>query len=132
MEARDHVAPLQPGPADPWDRHPARPGLVGIDRAGPATVGRADREVLLGIDQRHLDFRASVRWEPHRVVLSTVVQVHDQQGRLYSAVVLRVRRGRGPARCLRGQRTASPATSLLRGAPRNTVRPQVSRLTIKA
>jgi uncharacterized protein DUF2867 len=47
-------------------------------------------EVLLGIDQSHLGFRASVLLERRRVVLSTVVRVHNRRGRLYSAVVRRV------------------------------------------
>jgi hypothetical protein len=68
-------------------------GLAGIDRAGTSafdTVARTGDEVLLGIDQRHLDFRASVRREHGRVVVSTVVQIHNRRGRLYSAVVRRV------------------------------------------
>ena len=44
-------------------------------------------EVLLGSDQRHLDFRASVLVGPRRVVVATVVDVHNRRGRAYSAVV---------------------------------------------
>jgi hypothetical protein len=65
-------------------------GLVGIDRSGPAafdTLTRTDDEVLLGIDERHLDFRVSVRREPDRVVLTTVVQLHNRRGRAYFALV---------------------------------------------
>jgi hypothetical protein len=65
-------------------------GLVGIDRAGRSafdTVARTDDEVLLGSDANHLDFRASVRREPDRVVLTTVVQLHNARGRAYSALV---------------------------------------------
>jgi hypothetical protein len=65
-------------------------GLVGIDRGGSSsfdTVRRRADEVLLGTDERHLDFRASVLVEPDRVVLSTVVQVHNARGRAYSALV---------------------------------------------
>lgn len=65
-------------------------GLVGIargDAASFATVARAADEVLLGTDERHLDFRASVRREPDRVVLSTVVTLHNRRGRLYFAPV---------------------------------------------
>jgi hypothetical protein len=68
-------------------------GLVGIDRGGSSsfdTVRRGPDEVLLGTDERHLDFRASVLVEPDRVVLSTVVQVHNARGRAYSALVRRV------------------------------------------
>jgi hypothetical protein len=67
-------------------------GLVGIDRGGPSsfdTIARRPDEVLLGTDERHLDFRASVLVEPRRVVLSTVVQVHNARGRAYSAIVRR-------------------------------------------
>ena len=65
-------------------------GLVGIDRGRPdtfATRTRTDDEVLLGTDERHLSFRASVLTETDRVVLSTVVQVHNRRGRAYSALV---------------------------------------------
>jgi hypothetical protein len=65
-------------------------GLVGIERAGQhsfATLARTDDEVLLGADAGHLDFRASVRREPDRVVLTTVVQVHNRRGRAYAALV---------------------------------------------
>jgi hypothetical protein len=64
--------------------------LVGIARGGRSsfdTVARAADEVLLGTDERHLDFRASVRREPDRVVLSTVVTLHNRRGRAYFALV---------------------------------------------
>ena len=47
-------------------------------------------EVLVGIDQRHLAFRASVLVQPDRVVVSTVVEVRNRRGRAYSAVVRRI------------------------------------------
>jgi hypothetical protein len=65
-------------------------GLVGIDRSGASafdTLARTEEEVLLGTDSDHLDFRASVRREPDRVVLTTVVQLHNRRGRVYSALV---------------------------------------------
>lgn len=68
-------------------------GLVGIERSGPsafATLARTDDEVLLGTDERHLGFRASVLREPRRVVVSTVVQLHNARGRAYFALVRRV------------------------------------------
>ena len=64
--------------------------LVGIEPGGSHvfdTVAATDDEVLLGTDHKHLSFRASVLLEPSRVVLSTVVQVHNRRGRVYSAVV---------------------------------------------
>jgi uncharacterized protein DUF2867 len=74
-------------------------GLVGIARGGSSsfdTVARredavagevVESEVLLGTDERHLDFRASVLREPGRVVVSTVVRLHNARGRAYFALV---------------------------------------------
>jgi len=70
-------------------------GLVGIDPGDTSafdTLERTDREVLLGTDERHLDFRASVLVEPGRdcttvVTVSTVAAVRSRAGRLYLGVV---------------------------------------------
>jgi hypothetical protein len=67
--------------------------LVGIEAGGTHAFDTVDwnaDEVLLGIDQSHLGFRASVLLESRRVVLSTVVRVHNRRGRAYSAVVRRI------------------------------------------
>jgi Protein of unknown function (DUF2867) len=66
---------------------------VGIESGGRHvfdTVSWNTREVLLGVDQQHLAFRASVLVEADRVVLSTVVDVRNRRGRAYSALVRRV------------------------------------------
>jgi hypothetical protein len=68
-------------------------GIVGLERGGSEVfdmVSRTADEVLLGVDQSHLSFRASVRLEATRVVLSTVVQVHNGRGRAYWALVRRL------------------------------------------
>ena len=48
-------------------------------------------EILLGEDDRHLDFRVSVRVEPTdgatQVVTTTVVQCHNLLGRIYLLVI---------------------------------------------
>jgi 2-polyprenyl-6-methoxyphenol hydroxylase-like FAD-dependent oxidoreductase len=65
-------------------------GLVGIDRGRSNTFDtliRTDQEVLLGTEERHLSFRASVLTQVDQVTLSTVVQVHNRRGRAYSALV---------------------------------------------
>lgn len=65
-------------------------GLVGIARGGSSsfdTVARTADEVLLGTDEQHLDFRASVLREPDRVVLTTVVRLHNARGRAYFGLV---------------------------------------------
>lgn len=68
-------------------------GLVGIERGDSHvfdTVATRRDEVLVGVDQDHLAFRASVLVEPGRVVLSTVVELHNRRGRAYFALVRRV------------------------------------------
>ncbi len=63
---------------------------VGIERGGEHvfdTVSRTDDEVLLGVDQSHLGFRASVLVERDRVVVTTVVKLHNRRGAAYFAVV---------------------------------------------
>lgn len=67
--------------------------IVGIEPGGSHAFDTIDwnpDEVLLGIDQGHLSFRASVLLDRRRVVLSTVVQVHNGRGRAYSALVRRI------------------------------------------
>lgn len=67
--------------------------LMGIERGGShvfAAVDSRPDEVLVGTDQGHLGFRASVLVEPDRVVLSTVVRLHNRRGRAYSALVRRI------------------------------------------
>ncbi len=67
--------------------------IVGIEPGGRHvfdTVAWNADEVLVGVDQQHLSFRASVLLERRRVVLTTVVQVHNRRGRAYSALVRRL------------------------------------------
>jgi hypothetical protein len=65
------------------------------DRLGIFSVfGKTENELLLGIDDRHLDVRVSVLKSqrdglPHYVV-STVVHVHNLLGRIYMAPVGRI------------------------------------------
>jgi hypothetical protein len=67
--------------------------VIGIepgDRHVFDTVAWQSDEVLLGTDQQHLGFRASVLLERRRVVLTTVVQLHNRRGRAYWALVRRI------------------------------------------
>ena len=67
--------------------------LIGIEPGGRHvfdTVSWRPDEVLLGVDQGHLGFRASVLVEPGRVVVSTVVEVRSRRGAAYSALVRRI------------------------------------------
>ena len=68
----------------PANRAPLKPG----DHAGIFTVfARTDDEILMGGDDRHLDFRASVlsrvEGERRAIVLSTVVHYNGSLGRVY-------------------------------------------------
>jgi len=68
-------------------------GLVGIERARGsafAVQARTETEALLGVNARHLDFRAVVSVEPARVVLTTLVRRHNRRGRAYFALVRRI------------------------------------------
>ena len=67
--------------------------VIGIepgDRHVFDTVEWQPDEVLVGTDQQHLGFRASVLLERRRVVLTTVVQLHNRRGRAYWALVRRI------------------------------------------
>ena len=56
-------------------------------RRGFPMLDRDEREVLLGLDDRHLDFRVTVRVEGETAVLATRVQIHGALGRAYFAPV---------------------------------------------
>ncbi len=67
--------------------------LVGIergDRSAFAVTDRTDTEALLGVDARHLDFRASLLVEAGSATLTTVARTHNLRGRLYMAIVRRI------------------------------------------
>ncbi|KPV52408.1 hypothetical protein SE17_15660 [Kouleothrix aurantiaca] len=70
---------------------------------------RAEDEVLLGLDDRHLDFRVSVLRAPisggEEVVVSTVVRFNGWLGRLYFLPVRFFHRLVVPAMLRRGLRT---------------------------
>jgi len=53
-------------------------------------LSRSTDEIVLGADDRHLDFRASVllRRTDNRLVATTVVRCHNLLGRLYLAAIL--------------------------------------------
>lgn len=71
-------------------------GLVGIKRAPGGTGGafpetaRDEEEIVLGMDDDHLDFRLAVLTAGGAVTLTTVVTLHNRRGRLYFAVVRRL------------------------------------------
>ena len=56
-------------------------------RRGFPMLDRDDHEVLLGLDDRHLDFRVSVHVEGATAVVATRVQIHGALGRAYFAPV---------------------------------------------
>jgi hypothetical protein len=67
--------------------------FIGMEPSGHSafdTTARTDDEVLLGADDHHLDFRASVLIGATNVTLTTVARVHNRRGRLYMAIVKHV------------------------------------------
>ncbi|GIE28276.1 hypothetical protein Ait01nite_013210 [Actinoplanes italicus] len=92
-------------------------GIERGDRSAFDTLTRTDREVLLGTDAGHLDFRASVLVEPDddgtTITLSTHATARSASGRAYLALV----------------RLLHPVVvrAMLRRAARNAVAPQTSR-----
>jgi hypothetical protein len=65
-----------------------------IERGGPSafdTITRTDREVLLGTDAGHLNFRAGVLVEPDpdgtTITVATLAATRSRAGRAYLAVV---------------------------------------------
>jgi len=53
-------------------------------------LSRSADEIVVGVDDRHLDFRASVllRRVDNRLAVTTVVRCHNLLGRLYLAAIL--------------------------------------------
>ncbi|MDE2578229.1 MAG: DUF2867 domain-containing protein [Hyphomicrobiales bacterium] len=75
------------------DRRAAEDYRVG-DRMGIFNIFAADdNELLLGIDDSHLDVRVSVlkpRGDASRYIVSTVVHIHNALGRAYMLPVARI------------------------------------------
>lgn len=58
-------------------------------KIGPFPITRkADNEVVAGFDDRHLDFRVSIRAENGLVSLATWVHPHNLAGRAYLTTIL--------------------------------------------
>ncbi|WP_170508855.1 DUF2867 domain-containing protein [Ruegeria arenilitoris] len=49
---------------------------------------RDETEVIVGIDDRHLDFRIAVHRDKDRVVMATWVRTHNRLGRIYLTVIM--------------------------------------------
>lgn len=59
------------------------------DKIGPFPVeAETDEEIIVGFNDRHLDFRVSVIARNGRVSLATWVHVHNLGGRLYLSTIL--------------------------------------------
>ncbi|MET8629048.1 DUF2867 domain-containing protein [Kitasatospora sp. NPDC004669] len=89
-----HDAVERPDFTDAW-RMPLSPGMDRDPQAWRHVLplpehGATDRELLVGKDASHLDFRSSVLVDDDSVTLATAVRLHNTRGRLYFAVVRRV------------------------------------------
>ena len=69
---------------------------LGLKAAGSAdgaafpVLARAGQEVVMGMDDRHLDFRVALAVRPHgsdRLVVTTAVRRHNRLGRAYFACI---------------------------------------------
>jgi len=74
-------------------------------------LSRSGSTMVLGTDDRHLDFRAALRVSGEDLQLATVVQLHGRTGRAYFAVVKPFHRRVVPA-MLRRVGTSAPTGSL--------------------
>ncbi len=75
-------------------------GLVGLKPApstGFPVISETPDEVVLGFDDRHLDFRIVVGVAQGRARLTTLVRRHNLFGRLYLAAILPFHRRIAPA-----------------------------------
>jgi hypothetical protein len=65
--------------------------LAGTEKAERVGIfriySRSETEIVLGEDDRHLDFRVSVLRGPHDVTVTTVVHCHNLLGRTYLFVI---------------------------------------------
>jgi hypothetical protein len=77
--------------------------LVRMDRIGVFPVlSRTPERVVLGLDDKHLDFRLAIDVAPldarrREVVATTLVQTHNRLGRTYLAIILPFHRRIVPA-----------------------------------
>lgn len=74
----------------PFGVRPSHDLAAGDHIAFFPVLSRSSDEIVLGADDRHLDFRASVllRRADNTVVATTVVRCHNLLGRLYLAAIL--------------------------------------------
>lgn len=105
MRLRDAlVRPLGLRTFPPRPAAPALPLVPGAQFGPFRVLCVTPAEVVLGQDDRHLDFRVSVRLEPGaaRAVVTTTVRCHNTLGRLYFALIRPFHRRVVPALLRRG------------------------------
>lgn len=71
---------------------------AGHDGTGPhvgmfPVLSESERQVVLGLDDRHLDFRVAVEVDPapglrRRITVTTLVRPHNRWGRIYLRLIL--------------------------------------------
>ncbi len=88
MRLRDRiVAPLGLKTAASAPFVPDGPLQVGTRVGVFRILQLAPHELVLGEDDRHLDFRISLLWQPGALHISTLVRPHNLAGRAYLALV---------------------------------------------
>jgi len=82
---------LKTEPAEPPDTANASAIVPGVAVGIFLVLARSDDEILMGLDDRHLDFRFSLALQQQadgeRAVASTTVRFNNAWGRLYFAIV---------------------------------------------
>jgi hypothetical protein len=79
----------------------------------------AEDEAILGEDDKHLDFRLSVRRRPGDIVVTTVVHCHNLLGRAYLALIAPFHRLVVKSILRRAARRGWPGSSAVDGVGRN-------------
>lgn len=90
MRLRDRmVGPLGLVTAQPWGQGQPQPPFAVGQRLGIfRLLALQEREVIMGENDRHLDFRISLLLDGPGLYMSTLVRPHNIWGRLYLRVVL--------------------------------------------
>jgi hypothetical protein len=76
----------------PFGLTPGMPALGTTGKEMPAHTGfpliaQTANEAVLGLDDKHLDFRVSINTADGHVVLTTAIKINNRVGRLYWAIV---------------------------------------------
>jgi hypothetical protein len=84
-------------------------GLKGASTGGFPVIRESADDVLMGFDDRHLDFRIAVTVRGRQATITTVVRTHNLGGRTYLRVVMPFHRRIAPSMLEHGVAAAARA-----------------------